>query len=695
MFSFSFVASVLLTEAVDLPSRQAVVRADLMLNNSDFDRANVSLVNIQSDCEDKVNHRNGPDWFHWFESAMCGYHFDCPLDYSLDKVANTALQLHDGPEAESPTAIRDDEHSRVRKVCEEQVRAGRTDEGVDSGAWCYSKKTATLQPGRVGVADVDFWIPEHHVAPDSAIIEVLTKHILPRADGSCCYSITDFGAGVGQYGHALKSLLPKLEYHGYDGAGNVEEFTHGFLQWGDVAKPSAFKRTDWVLSTEVGEHIPHEHESGFITNLHATNCKGIVLTWAGLGQAGHRHVNCHSREYLVNIFEKLGYRTNEELSKMLQAPATPRTEHKWFDISSIAVFERKEVPPGCTGAHPLPPTQSQDDKKPGPLLHYQRHNQPLVLSSSGALAVEPEGEKGGNRFTPSLTRESVFVINLDERADRWEIMQKQFKSFDIDAVRVPAISASGPHKFERDEHVVRSTWNTSWNAQSDHRITPDQVLTLTDSEYACAVSHIKIWKLIVSKNLPAALILEDDAVLGKNFDTVLSAALREVPAAWDMLYAGYFESELSKPTKVSEHIYESGNGVFGTHGYMLTQTGARKLLQLLPMVQPVDGFLAKNAQEKQLDAYLVEPKVVWQDPLSGSNVYHSAFTNDIDHIVDTVLQKSIMNKVSTGRIWLSQHRHIVTAFFVILVFIAIVTSKCLTWSSYSARVDKYLIPAKV
>ena len=50
----------------------------------------------------------------------------------------------------------------ARKVCEEEVRAGSTDDGVDSGGWCYSQKTATLQHARVGLADVDFWIPEHH-----------------------------------------------------------------------------------------------------------------------------------------------------------------------------------------------------------------------------------------------------------------------------------------------------------------------------------------------------------------------------------------------------------------------------------------------------------------------------------------------------------------------------------------------------
>ena len=30
-----------------------------------------------------------------------------------------------------------------------------------------------------------------------------------------------------------------------------------------------------------------------------------------------------------------------------------------------------------------------------------------------------------------------------------------------------------------------------------------------------------------------------------------------------------------------------------------------------------------QALDKKIEAYLVEPKVVWQDPFGGSDVYHS------------------------------------------------------------------------
>ena len=45
-----------------------------------------------------------------------------------------------------------------------------------------------------------------------------------------------------------------------------------------------------MLSLEVGEHVPSQHEAVLIRNLHALNCRGIILSWASLWQSGHGHV---------------------------------------------------------------------------------------------------------------------------------------------------------------------------------------------------------------------------------------------------------------------------------------------------------------------------------------------------------------------------------------------------------------------
>ena len=79
---------------------------------------------------------------------------------------------------------------------------------------------------------------------------------------------------------------------------------------------------DWVISLEVGEHISHEVEKQVVANLHAHNRKGLILSWAHLKQRGHGHVNCHSKEYLLQLFEELGYKYDAPVSEMLRDSST-------------------------------------------------------------------------------------------------------------------------------------------------------------------------------------------------------------------------------------------------------------------------------------------------------------------------------------------------------------------------------------
>ena len=169
-------------------------------------------------------------------------------------------------------------------------------------------------------------------------------------------SLSDFGAGVGAYGHALLSIDPKLNWRGYDGACNVEKWSDGFVRHADLSAPLALPRTDWAMSLEVGEHLPNMHEAAFVRNLHAHNCHGIVLSWALIRQKGIAHINAHSRGYLVNALRELGYRLHEPLTKLLRngepALGMPRACKRgfcWLN-HSLNVFERIEpvVGEGCT-----------------------------------------------------------------------------------------------------------------------------------------------------------------------------------------------------------------------------------------------------------------------------------------------------------------------------------------------------------
>ena len=155
-------------------------------------------------------------------------------------------------------------------------------------------------------------------------------------------SLSDFGAGQGQYGVQIQKTFPEtFIYRGYDGAGDVEIFTESFLSFLDLAVPLKLPVSDcWVMSLEVEEHIPSHQEGMMIRNLHAHNCKGIILSWSVAGHGGHHHVNLHNNKYLIDIFSELGYDNDVESANFMTSTNIPLV--MWEFLRKIMVFRRRD-----------------------------------------------------------------------------------------------------------------------------------------------------------------------------------------------------------------------------------------------------------------------------------------------------------------------------------------------------------------
>ena len=72
----------------------------------------------------------------------------------------------------------------------------------------------------------DIPIARHHVRAATGITDVIYD-LIQKED---IKSFNDFGAGIGQYKADLTARVPNLVWNSYDGAGNVEEYTKGFVK---------------------------------------------------------------------------------------------------------------------------------------------------------------------------------------------------------------------------------------------------------------------------------------------------------------------------------------------------------------------------------------------------------------------------------------------------------------------------------
>ena len=215
-------------------------------------------------------------------------------------------------------------HLQPSKYHEKCTKDGTT----TSGAWCLEHKTPPLM---VNLKHSSYELPKNHGRADIGIVRFLSTLLLAQN------TILDLGAGVGQYGRELidANRTWSGQYQAIDGAVNVEDFTDGFVKSVDLGVTQELPVADWVMSLEVGEHILHRMEDYYVHNLHASNRKGILLSWGVLNQPGFHHINNHSPGYIIKRFTRLGYAYDKATSFELRSNAS----YPWFK-HSIYIFRR-------------------------------------------------------------------------------------------------------------------------------------------------------------------------------------------------------------------------------------------------------------------------------------------------------------------------------------------------------------------
>jgi hypothetical protein len=147
--------------------------------------------------------------------------------------------------------------------------------------------------------------------PNEALVRAVLA-VVPKDE-----SIVDLGAGCGWFVRRLTE--EGYECHGYDGTPEIEELSEGnVIRWDLVMdQPSIFDLADgydWALFSDVGEHVPREHEQQLIDNICQIPRKGFIISWGFPHERGYRHVNLRSQVYVACEFAKRGWWPDDELT---------------------------------------------------------------------------------------------------------------------------------------------------------------------------------------------------------------------------------------------------------------------------------------------------------------------------------------------------------------------------------------------
>ena len=144
-------------------------------------------------------------------------------------------------------------------------------------------------------------------------------------------SVLDIGAGFGQYVEALRDKGYRAS--GIDGTPKIEKLTDGLVKQKELTTDCGeyFGSVDWGLFFEVGEHVPKIYESFLIDQVCSIPTKGLVVSWATIGQRGSGHINCQLPSYVMGEFcKREGWRLDADKTEFARKLVNERLRKRLF-----------------------------------------------------------------------------------------------------------------------------------------------------------------------------------------------------------------------------------------------------------------------------------------------------------------------------------------------------------------------------
>jgi glycosyl transferase family 25 len=244
----------------------------------------------------------------------------------------------------------------------------------------------------------------------------------------------------------------------------------------------------------------------------------------------------------------------------------------------------------------------------------------------------------------------IFVVNLIRSIERRKDIESKFNYYKIPFEIFQATDGSQLSLQELME--IQS--NASFFKQKYGR-------EMNEGEIGCALSHINLYKKIVSEEISYAIILEDDIEFDKRFEHFVTSSpkIKKLLQHFDLILLGYAAADLNyrKPGKCSvwkkiklDETIKVGvpvNRCWGTIGYLISKEGARKLLLNGESPQMQADYLTSNSPNWGVKLGLIMHQLIWpneevKDSIIGKRIFDE--NSSFDSLNKTA-EKSVIKKI--------------------------------------------------
>jgi GR25 family glycosyltransferase involved in LPS biosynthesis len=192
----------------------------------------------------------------------------------------------------------------------------------------------------------------------------------------------------------------------------------------------------------------------------------------------------------------------------------------------------------------------------------------------------------------------IFCLNLDERTDRWEESQAEFKKHNIENVeRVSAIRGTSLNL------------PLSNNIDENGYVHPPHIGGINVGAIGNCITTLLILKIAKRSGYKNILILEDDVVFHENLNEEFNKIVPQIPAKWDLIYLGgnHFAG---KPIFHSENVFRVTHTVC-LHAVAVNHTMYDKLIDKLTDLSTLTD---KSFADLQItnNCFVTSPHLAWQ-----------------------------------------------------------------------------------
>ena len=292
-----------------------------------------------------------------------------------------------------------------------------------------------------------------------------------------------------------------------------------------------------------------------------------------------------------------------------------------------------------------------------------------------------------NKNSPSFQKIKTFVVNLDERTDRWAEFEETNGSA-LKFINYQRFSAVEGKKLVSTCQLQQIFEN------NDYQMRRGMV--------GCFMSHCKLYcDLIYDDNAEAYLILEDDIECTADFETKYNSLINQLQQEdgdWSICFLGHHIRDLSlqdiyndktksPPTIEKINVYKSFIlSLGGTTGYLISKKGARDFLDFMNTTGATNGIdtcIQKAANA--LNIYYPTPHLIFSECWRGEKNQNVDSDIQFDY---SYLEKSVEERVKDEVKFYQENDKVIIHVYEFDNMMKYVSKKEITYPSYYETNDE-------